>query len=62
MALRQAMRDRILAISRADLATAAQRHLRGDNDASAVGILAGDALLESARAELETLGARFERL
>jgi len=62
MALRQAMRDRILAVSRADLATAAQRYLHDDYDTSAVGILAGDALLETARAELEILGARFERL
>jgi diphthamide biosynthesis methyltransferase len=62
MALRQAMRDRILTISRADLASAAQRYLFDDYDASAVGILAGDALLETARAELEKLGARFERL
>jgi hypothetical protein len=62
MALRQTMRDRILAVSRVDLAAAAQRHLRHDYDASAVGILAGDALLETARAELEKLGARFERL
>ena len=62
MALRQAMRDSILAVSRADLAAAAHRHLRSGFDASAVGVLAGDALLETARPELEKLGARFERL
>jgi hypothetical protein len=62
MALRQAMRDNILAVSRADLAAAAQRHLHTGYAASAVGVLAGDALLETARAELEKLRARFERL
>jgi hypothetical protein len=62
MALRQAMRDSILAVSRAGLAAAAHRHLRTGFDASAVGVLAGDALLETARPELEKLGARFERL
>jgi Zn-dependent M16 (insulinase) family peptidase len=62
MALRQAMRDGILAVNRTSLAAAAQHHLRAGYAASAVGVLAGETLLETARAELEELGARFERL
>jgi Zn-dependent M16 (insulinase) family peptidase len=62
MSLRQAMRDGILAVNRKSLATAAQHHLRASYEASAVGVLAGETLLETARAELEKLGARFERL
>ena len=62
MALRQAMRDGILAVNRTSLAAAAQHHLRAGYEASAVGVLAGETLLETARAELAKLGARFERL
>jgi len=60
--LRQALRDRILAVSREDLAAVAHRHLQPDQTHSAAGVLAGPALLDAARHELEQMGARFERL
>jgi hypothetical protein len=62
MPLRQAMRERILAVNREALAAVAQRHLRTGLEVSAAGVLAGDALLNEARMELENIGAKFERL
>ncbi|MCM2264152.1 MAG: insulinase family protein [Desulfuromonadales bacterium] len=60
--LRQGLRDGILAVGRETLAAAAQRYLRDDYETSAVGVLAGDGLLEAAREELEKMGTKFERL
>jgi len=60
--LRQGLRDGILAVNREALATAAQRHLREGYDTSAVGVLTGETLLETAREGLEKIGTKFERL
>jgi hypothetical protein len=62
IAVRQKLRDGVLAVSHASLTAAAQRYLRDRFDASAAGILAGEGLLEEAREGLETLGTRFEKL
>jgi Zn-dependent M16 (insulinase) family peptidase len=62
VALRQALRDRVLASDHATLVRVARRHLLDGFAASTAGVLAGDALLDAARGELEKMGARFERL
>jgi Zn-dependent M16 (insulinase) family peptidase len=62
LALRQNLRDNILLVGRQSLADAACRYLRDGYDGSVVGILAGDALLDSARPELTRLDTCFERL
>jgi hypothetical protein len=60
--LRQGLRDGLLSTTRKALTDTAQRCLLDSYAASTVGILAGEALLESAREELEKIGTRFERL
>lgn len=60
--LRQTLRDRVLASDHATLVRVARRHLLDGFAASTAGILAGDELLDAARAELEEVGTRFERL
>ena len=62
LTLRQKLRDSILLVGRQSLAAVACRYLRDDYDGSVVGILAGDALLDSARPELTRLNTSFERL
>jgi hypothetical protein len=62
IALRQGLRDGILATDREALRTVARRHLLDRFDQSAVGVLAGDALLEISKAGLDQLGLRHERL
>lgn len=62
VALRQGLRDGVLGVSCESLADVAQRYLLDLFDESVVGILAGDALLDSARPELERQGTSFERL
>jgi hypothetical protein len=62
IALRQKLRDGILAVDRAALADVAQRYLLDRFDDSTVGILAGEALLDSARPALEEKNTCFERL
>ena len=62
VAMRQALRDRVLGTGPADLVRVAERYLRDGFSASRAGILAGEALLDGARPELERMGARFERL
>jgi Zn-dependent M16 (insulinase) family peptidase len=62
MELRQGLRDGILKVSRSSLVDVARRYLLDGYDDSAVGILAGEELLETARVELTKLGTRFERL
>lgn len=62
IALRQGLRDGILAADRETLRKVARRHLLDRFDHSAVGVLAGESLLESGRAGLDRLGTRYERL
>ncbi|MHB8709501.1 MAG: insulinase family protein, partial [Desulfuromonadales bacterium] len=60
--VRQRLRDGILAVTSRVLADVARRHLLDGFAHSAMGVLAGEALLEPARSELEKLGTKFERL
>lgn len=62
IALRQSLRDGILAVSRAALGDVARRYLLEGFDDSAVGVLAGEALLERDREGLVKIGTRFEKL
>jgi Zn-dependent M16 (insulinase) family peptidase len=60
--LRQALRDGVLTTDRERLAHVARLYLVDRFAASTTGILAGEAQLDGARAELEKLGTKFERL
>lgn len=62
VALRQQLRDRILASGQDDLIRCARTYLDERFPASSAGVLAGEALLEPARADLAKLGTRFEQL
>ncbi|TLM62292.1 MAG: peptidase M16 [Deltaproteobacteria bacterium] len=62
IALRQRLRDGILAVGGHSLAEVARRYLLERFSESAVGILAGEELLASARDGLAGIGARFEKL
>lgn len=62
LAMRQQMRKRVLACDRKALASAAERYLYQNRDASAVAVVAGEEALTKANAELGEMALKVEKI